>query len=329
MHIIRSKKIINSVDEMDSIVSASRMIVIYEVVQGLRVHYEVMIVNRSVEKGGTDTSIFIGSGNNFANIDFIYRGEVVGNPFYDRQKLKLNLDTLVSVKVSSFAYMTSPQRRRDILFSSSLQDKVCGDVSTYSTGDKIYAPGPQYYTESHRVTTGNDRFDFESLLMNDGGDYVITLRDLADSNTKFKFCVVNDDEWIGLLHIDREAFMDVILSSIVTIQHAAIVAFIDELVVIMDTEDGFNPTVIKSTLHPLTKTTRYDDGYVMLFSLLEDVYDRIREVPKLPTRFFIRVGSDSTHLQMNVKHDNALDSLNKSRSKSDLIFYDFDNYSTL
>jgi hypothetical protein len=329
MHIIQSRKIINSVDEMESIVSASRLVIIYEVIQGLQVHYEVMIVNRSIEKGGMNTSLFVGGSGKFANIDFIYRGEVIGNPFIDRQNLKLNLDTIISVKVSSFSYMTSAQRRRDILFSSSLQDSVCGDFPTYATGEEMFAPGPQFYTESHRISTGNDRFDFASLLMNDCGDFITTLRDLVDENTKFKFCTINDDEWIGLLTVNRDDFMEGILAQITTIQHAALVAFVDELVLIMDTEDGFRPTVINSSIHPLTASTRGDDGYVMFFMMLEEAYDRIREIPQIPTRFFLRIGPDATHLRISVKQDHESQSVSKTRSKSDLIFYDFDNYSTL
>lgn len=327
MLIRRAAPLFSSPDEMDSIVSASRLVVLYEVLSGLNVSYEIMIVNRSVEKGGAETSSFVGkTSDKFAKIDFVYQGKIVGFPFLDRQNLKLNPEALAHVKVSTFGYITSAQKRRDILFSSSLQDGLTGEDSKYPSGEVILAPGPQFYTESHRVFTGHERQDFMSILMNDEGTFVTTIGALIDNKTKFQFCTVNMDQWMDSGVREYDSFMTNVLAQITFIQHACFVCFIDEFQLIMDTEDGFRPMKIESVEHPLNSVTRNDDGYVYFFALLEEAFSDLREIPSIPTRFYLRVSTDATQLRIVPKVKNAVNDIDKKRSKCDMLFYDFDNF---
>lgn len=337
-YIILPDEIID-VEDVPSIHYHKRYIAIYKTyISSYKYNdYEIFVSNVSLEEGGHKTSFFLGKNKmNKIKLDYIYRGKIPTNEqLFENNRLNLNANILFDN--SDFAYGKTIDFDKE-LFSQCMQDVRNGDFPRYTFNDeKIYTPGPEFYTESHRIVSGFERDDFERIMMEDSIDYIIPLKSLIDKNTTIKLFNIQLNEIVDASLLDPivmkkyQSFLDILHTIVAITQYVAFIMFIDKLLIQYDSNIGFWINEYKSTLNPLTEKSIKNDYTTFILSLLEDNSITVKENIFIENcRIFVYIDKFIISVRVYDKQSQNLKKpvINYNYSKSDCILYELQDIIT-
>jgi len=292
--------------------------------------YELFVSNVSLEEGGHKTSFFLGKNKtNKIKLDYIYRGKVLpGEQLIENNHLNLNTNILFDN--FDFAYSKTIDFDNE-LFSQYTQDVHNGDFPQYIFNhENIYTPGPEFYTESHRIVSGLERDNFERIVMEEETDYVIPLKSLIDKHTTIRLFNIQLNEIVetSLLNPDvlkrYQIFLDTLHIIVATTQYVVFVMFIDTLLIQYDSDVGFWINEYKSTLNPLNEKNIKSDCITFILSLLEYNNVTIKENTIIENcRIFIYIDKFIISVRVYDKQSQYPKKpiISYNYSKSDCIYY--------
>ena len=350
MLFIPNRNPIESVNELPSVVKHSRTIILFTIKDLIKNPYEIFLINKSEEVGGTSSSLFVGNRDSMrSRTSFMYRGKVLQDPFIIGADGDMHVNPSVEVEfdsVSNASIMNGCIGYEKEKFSTSFEAAMADMPMRYPSNEILFSPDPRYYTESHQHLAGLRREDWLNTLANIGEQmlsYRTNIGTLVDPDTTIMTCVLDFSDWyekkysqeshlkVGIPNRDYENqnlgryFIDGLMRFVSKVQFAMMIGLVDSMFIMVDPEEGYYISDYKSELNPLYRGINKTHSFRAYAMEIEDAYTELRDYFDFKGRLLLDINKGAFNIKV-LRKDVRNGYLKRTRTQSDVVFYDFNNY---